>query len=65
MQIEGFAPADGVANSREALQDFMSENGLGDFLTLTTEDLVNTFLATHPELATIEIQLNDLPTVSV
>jgi hypothetical protein len=61
MAIDGFAPQDGIACSREALDDFMTACGLPDFRTLTTEADVLAFVAAHPELAVIQMQVNDPP----
>jgi hypothetical protein len=61
MAIDGFEPQDGVTNSRQALQQFMTECGLPDFLSLTTEAAVNAFVAAHSELCVIEMQVNDIP----
>lgn len=50
---------DGVESSREALGEFMTENGVPNFLELDSAEKVAAFLVEHPECATIAIRIND------
>lgn len=61
MQIDGFAPQDGIASSGDATMNWYRENGVENYQALNTPDLVTLFCKEHPEAATIGIQINNPP----
>jgi hypothetical protein len=65
MEIDGFPPMDGVSNSRETTNAFYVECGVPDYLALNTPELVAAFVAAHPDVATIGVQINNPPAVVV
>jgi hypothetical protein len=65
MAIQGYAPADGVTNSRATLGRFMAECGIPDFLSHTTPESVAAFVAAHSDLSTIEMGITDPPTAAL
>lgn len=50
---------DGVTDSREALEEFMAECGVPNFMELDTPEKLAAFLKANPDLAMIAIRIND------
>lgn len=54
-----YPPADGVTNSRAALDSFMTAAGIPSYRELITPQLVAQFLATHPGLGHFTLTILD------